>query len=256
MERPSIVPKNLSNAINYKIIIVIFTLVITTHLVINYGPGSENKELTSSIVSMINPMVAGVTSVIVGFRYSMTNVFTRAYVSLGIGLICAGIGEILYVLYDIVFNINPFPSFADVFFLAYYPFILAHLIINLRFFKLKYSKKIVMWLICFPIIYTSTFFTFYEYVDSFEMMVSMAYIIPDSIALALVVVGANLFRHGTIGAAWFILLIGMFFISSADFWYYHLESSEEYSLDHPVNILWYAGYWVVTYALLKHKMAI
>jgi len=35
-----------------------------------------------------------------------------------------------------------------------------------------------------------------------------------------------------------------------------IEIVEGYDLTHPVNTLWYAGYWIVAYALLKHKKII
>lgn len=253
MSAPSTVPERLSNAVNYKVIAAIIMSVTLVHLFITYGPYSDSKDLNSSIFSMINPLVAGFLSVIVGFRYSMTRVFTRAYVCLGIGFLSAGVGEILYFLYDVVYGINPFPSLADVFFLAYYPFVMAHLVINIRFFKQSYSKKTILWLVLFPITYTASFFAFYQYDVGLETVISLAYIVPDSVTLALTIVAANLFRHGAIGAVWFILLIGLFFISAADYWYYHLEALDEYSLEHPVNVLWYAGYWIVTYALFKHR---
>jgi hypothetical protein len=256
MEGPTTVPEKISNPINYKILIMITVVVSVIHFIINYGLDSENRDSLTQIISIINPLVAGITSMIVGFRYGMTNVFTRSYVLLGIGFLCVTIGETLYFIFDIVFDIDPFPSFADVFFLLFYPFVLAHLVINLKFFKPKYSKKIIFWLVCFPTVYALSFFTFYKHTDNIVTMITVGYVVPSSISLALAVVGANLFRQGIIGATWSILLIGMISISSADVWYSYLETSDSYSLDHPVNILWYAGYWIVTYALLKHKTSL
>lgn len=253
MEEPTVVPEKISNPINYKILIIIIVAVTVTHFIINYGLDSENRNSLILLISIINPLVAGITSMIVGFRYGMTNVFTRSYVLLGIGFVCVAIGETLYFILDSVFGIDPFPSFADVFFLLFYPFVLAHLVINLKFFKPKYSKKIIFWFICFPTVYVLSFLIFYEHTDDIETMITIGYVVPSSISLTLAVVGANLFRQGIIGAAWSILLIGMISISSADVWYSYLETSDYYSLDHPVNILWYVGYWIVTYALLKHK---
>jgi len=251
-----VVPEKISNPISYRVIIMIIVAVIIIHFIINYSLDSKERNFMILFITVTNPLVSGITSVFIGFRYSMTNVFTRAYVSLGIGLICVGIGELLYFFYDNVFGINPFPSFADVFFVMFYPFVLTHLIINLKFFKPKYSKKIIVWLTSFPFIYITTFSLFYEHTDNLETAITFGYVVPSSICLALAVVGTNLFRQGTIGAAWFILLIGMISISSADVWYSYLETSDHYSLEHPVNILWYAGYWVVTYALIKHKTAL
>jgi len=41
-----------------------------------------------------------------------------------------------------------------------------------------------------------------------------------------------------------------------DTWYYNLELFEAYNLVHPVNMFWYAGYWLVIYALIKLKKII
>ncbi|MDG7050788.1 MAG: hypothetical protein JRZ94_06265 [Nitrososphaerota archaeon] len=256
MKDPKVVPDSLKSPINYKFILCIIVGVISIHLIINNLADEENSEFYSSIFSIINPLATGVMGITVGFRYGMTVIFTRAYVALGIGFVCAGIGEILYFLYDLIFEITPFPSFADVFFLSYYPFILAHLVINIRFFKTKFSTKTKIWLIGFPLLYSTMFFAFYQSDDALETALSMAFIIPDSIALALAVLGAIMFRQGLIGTAWFILLLGMISISSADIVYYQLESLGQYSLDHPVNIFWYVGYWIIFYALYKHKQIV
>jgi hypothetical protein len=53
-----------------------------------------------------------------------------------------------------------------------------------------------------------------------------------------------------------MLVIGIFFYSFADVWYYYLEEIEEFSIIHPVNTLWLVSNIFMVYALYKHKKTI
>ena len=52
----------------------------------------------------------------------------RPWITIGIGMIALLIGSLLAALYQVILGYVPSPSFADVFFLAFYPLILAGLL--------------------------------------------------------------------------------------------------------------------------------
>ncbi|QLH09294.1 hypothetical protein DSQ19_07255 [Candidatus Nitrosotenuis sp. DW1] len=72
--------------------------------------------------------------------------------------------------------------------------------------------------------------------------------------LSITAYGASLFRGGFVATAWFVLLVGLIINTGADVWYYQLESLDQYNLKSPVNVLWFIGYWIVTYSLYKTKI--
>jgi len=62
-----------------------------------------------------------------------------------------------------------------------------------------------------------------------------------------------IFRQGTLGIPWLILAIGIVLTTLGDNWYSYLDVYNQYSVTHPLNLLWYCGYLVIAYALYKHK---
>ncbi len=96
--------------------------------------------------------------------------------------------------------------------------------------------------------------------DAGEMTFDVAYGIiftgGSSITLAFAALGAKTFKEGVLGKAWLILLIGILATTIGDVYYYYLEAIGDYSLHHPVNMFWYASYWIIIYALIKHKSII
>jgi len=77
--------------------------------------------------------------------------------------------------------------------------------------------------------------------------------IGSAITLAFAILGAKIFKEGALGTVWFLLVIGILVNTIGDVWYYHLEIFGQYDLMHPVNIFWYSSYWLMVYALYRHK---
>ena len=107
-----------------------------------------------------------------------------------------------------------------------------------------------------PIVIISiyVFSSFEEFGEAnFDFYYGNIFIVGSSITLTFAIFGARVFRQGVLGKAWLLLVIGIFFTTTGDVWYYYLEVFEEYDLYHPVNVFWYASYWIIVYALIKHK---
>jgi hypothetical protein len=257
-KEPKIVPDKLDNPINYKIIVLIIAAVVTTHVIVNFGLSNYDGETIISIIAIINPLASGIAGVFVGLRYAGTKVFQRAYVTLGMGYLCVAVGEMFYYIYDVIFDEPPFPSIADAFFLVFYPLIIIHLLVNIRFFAPKIPKvSTLAWLTILPIAITVFFVNVYgDLENGLEFAISIGYVIPAAVSLALTIYGTIIFKEGIIGKVWLILLFGVLSITFADIWYSYLEANDGFDLKHPVNVFWYAGYWIIVYSLYKHKQSI
>lgn len=253
---PTVVPDKLEDRINLKIIALIIGLTITFQICLSVLPDEDTQDQIIYYVSIINPLCATIASFFIARRYASTLVFGKAYLSLACGFLCATIAEILYYVYESVLQIEAYPSPADIFFFALYPFLLAHLIINTRFFKPKISVKELLWMAAIPISIISTYITLslaqLEEVN-FDFYYGIIFVIEPAITLSFAILGAKVFKGGTLGVAWFVLVIAIISLTIGDVWYYYLEIFGDYSLLHPVNLFWYAGYWIVIYALYKHK---
>jgi len=260
---PNVVPENLKNPINYKILVLIFAGALTFQSILYFIPESESEkyDLIISIVSFVNPLATSIASFVIWRRYGGTLVFGRAYFFLGMAYFMVFSAELTYLIYDLVLNIDPYPSIADVFFFALYPFTLIHLILNIKFFKLKIlqTEKKLLFIIPIFIIITYVLSSILsangnaeDYI-SFDFFYGLIFAIGSGITLSFAILGAKIFREGALGTVWLLLVIGILVNTIGDVWYYHLEIFGEYDLMHPVNIFWYSSYWLMVYALYRHK---
>lgn len=258
MSTPNIVPDKLETNINYKIIIGIILTVIGFHFLVNHGLEFENADLLISIFSFLNPLAVTIASFIVAVKYIDAGLYRKAYVALGFAYLMIFLGEMTYLTYDLFLGIDPYPSIADMFFFLQYPLALVYLILNIRFFS-TFTKKSKVWITILPVMiltaYASIAFTeLGEF--GFDFFYGVLFVTFASILLAFAVLGATIFREGLLGKAWMILVIGILSLTIGDIWYYYLEFLGEFDLTHPVNLFWYAGYWIIIYALYKHKKTI
>ena len=259
-EVPEVVPEKIRSPFDYRALIGIAALVITFHVTINYFIPTDDADTIASIFSFINPLILVIIGFTVAAKYRKTAVFGKSYLALSIGYLGIFLGEVTYMIYDIVYNIEPYPSIADVFFMQY-PLLLIHLILNIKFFAPKFSSRSKLWIAIMPILvllaYTTISTTEAEVgIFDFDFYYGSIFVYFSALTLSFAVIGAIIFKEGVMGKAWMLLVIGVLFNTIGDTWYYNLELFGEYELVHPVNMFWYAGYWLVTYALIKHKKTV
>lgn len=259
MKTPEIVPEKIDSRINVKIIILIVFAAIVFQYAINNLLDLDNSDLISSIVSIVNPLAVSIAGFVISYRYRNSLIFGKSYLLLSFGFLSVFFGEITYLIYDVVLEIEPYPSIADVFFFAYSPLLIGHLIINIRFFQPTTKTITKIWMASIPIFIIITYglLSLYQIGEAnFDFYYGIIFILAVSITLSLTIHGAKIFKEGALGKSWLILVLGVLSLTLGDSIYYYLEILESYDLAHPVNLLWYAGYWIIVYALLKHKETI
>ena len=255
MASPDVVPEKLENPIDIRVLLIILGAGAVIYAALNVIDESSTGNLAFVLSVGIASGVA-TTSFIVAKRYWGTNVFGRSYLSLGLAFLCYAIAEIMYYTLDLILGIDPYPSIADVFFFALYPFSLSHIILNIRFFNTKIPKHAKIWIPLIPI----TFFLLYSSLSfqeideaNFDYFYGIIFVIGASITVSLALLGAVTFRQGLLGVVWLLLLIGLLLNAIGDLWYYSLEIYGIYFDAHPVTVIWYVANLMIIYSLLKHK---
>lgn len=253
------VPDKLTSSISYKVIFAIVIVNIVSHY---YGVLSKN-DLFVYVFSIACPVTAGIASLIVSKGYSASTtskVFQRGFFCFGIALLSTATGDFIYFIYDVG---NSYPSIADIFYFPFYPLVIIHLFLNIRFFKYDFpqvllkEKKDLIWLISVP----SIIFAFYVLLSdglsySIEALLSNYYVAIVAISLSLNVYAVKIFKEGALGKPWLLLLFGILAFNVADVIYYHLESINSYDALNPINMLWNIGYLIIAYSLIKHDKII
>jgi hypothetical protein len=136
---------------------------------------------------------------------------------------------------------------------------MVHIILNVRFFQTKISLLNKFWICIIPaaIVIGYSSLALSEIGEAnFDFYYGVVFVSSTSIVLALALLGAIVFRGGALGIVWVLLLLGILLTSVGDIWYFHLELFDAYGPGHPVELLWYTGYWTIFYALYKHRKII
>ena len=278
-DAPQVVAEKLGSPINFKIVGVIAGIVLGFHFLVNYLGESDAYVSTSDALvsgfSLIIPLSVSIFAFLTSRKYSGALVYSKAYIMLGVAFLLMFFAEVTYIIYDLILDLDPYPSIADVFFFLFYPLIIVYLIINLRFFAPKISKSGLALTIGMPIIATISYlylvispyltetalseFGIFEIIEdfgSFDFYYGMIFIAAASVTLGLAIHTATIFRGGLIGTAWLILVVGIILNLVGDTWYYYSEVTTGYALTDPVNLCWYSAYLLILYALYKHKTAL
>ena len=258
--KPDVVPERLKTKIDYRILILIAGIVISFQAYLYYAfPKPDDASGLLDIVSIINPTIATIFGFYVAKQYKGSEVFGKAYLALAIALAMNAVGETVYGIYDTLGMDTTF-TVADILFYSFYPLVLVHLVLNIRFFKPKISNLTKTWVIAIPVIITSVYtYLSYSKLDhspDLTFFSGLTYVILSSTVLSGTMLGARIFKQGVLGVAWLVLLIGIILTTIGDIWYGYLDTFDQYTLTHPMNMCYYAGYLVIAYALYKHQKII
>lgn len=257
--RPESVPDKIKSSIDKRVLLLILVMAVSFQTFITIMPNSEELDIFVASISILNPLVASFMSFVVAQRYGGSQVFGKAYLALALGLFMMFLGESTWYYFLYFLEIEPFPSIADIFFFAFYPLSAIHIIVNLRFFQTKMNPKSKIMLIVLPLTIISTYsiLSLQEIGEpNFEFYYGMVFVAASSVVLALALAGSLVFRGGVLGIAWVLMLLGLLLTNVGDTWYFYLETFGAYVDGHPVELLWYSGYWIITYGLYKHKKII
>ncbi len=258
-DKPDIVPEKIQSPINYRILLLILGLVVSFQIYLYIAfPKPDDASHLVDVVSVINPLISSIAAFFVVKKYWGSKVFGKAYLALALGLTMNFLGETVYGVYDTLgYNTTFGPM--DILFYTFYPLVLTHLVLNIRFFKPKISYFTKAWVVAIPIVIISVYsiLSFQKHGEAnFDFYTGLIYVILSSTILSGTLLGVRVFKQGVLGTAWLVLLIGIILQTTGDVWYSYLDTFNQYTLTHPMNLLYYASYMVIVYALYKHQKII
>ncbi len=166
------------------------------------------------------------------------------------------IADQLWTIIELIYKEKPFPSSADVFYLAGYPCYFVFSILYLNPFKNAISRKmtIAALLIAIVVLIPNLYMTFENNSGETQTAIILGAIYPiaDAIILVPSLIGVALFFRGKVNFLWSLLLIGFICEVSADtaFQYFSLDNS--IYTGHPVDILFLWTYLFFSFGLYDH----
>ena len=150
--------------INYVVILLMLVAIIPYVILNTYEPQIDTQYDFFELMFPLSEFVAGIFGISVATKYWGSKVFGKAFLTIGLGYVCAGIATTTFGIYEVVLKeSNPFPGLSDVFLVPFYLLIFFHLFTTVRHFKKKFSRTDKLTIIFLPLIATSIFIMAYSF---------------------------------------------------------------------------------------------
>ena len=162
---------------------------------------------------------ATISVLYLAYLYNPTTKVGKVWLFLGLGLLLKTIGEFLFSYFLLFTDIPPFPSIADIFFLAAYPFWYIAFYIQIKLISVKLTKgeKIIVFSVfitlCILTFITAIILPTFELyplssLDIFLLVLGASYPLCDLVLLISILILITKLRKGKMEIAWILILSG------------------------------------------------
>lgn len=195
------------------------------------------------------------TSVLV-IRFKKTGSHGKAWLFFLGTAISWFIAETTWSILEIVYHSNPFPSLADVFYLAGYPFLLCFVIYYIKPVRKAATKRmligatIISISMMFPSIYMA--YNFDPKVSLIENAIATTYPIGDSIVFIPALIGVILFFKGEVNFTWSLVCVAIILQVVGDTTFQIATFTNTYYTGHPADILFLWSYLFFSFGVYDH----
>lgn len=188
--------------------------------------------------------------------YKHNNSQSKAFLLFTIGVSFWFIADQLWVIYENIYDVDPFPSIADFFYVGAYPFFVFFLILSLKPIKKLITRKI--WLFSFLLAFSFLIPSIMGCIDSlnedggldiFSKSIALSYPILSSFQLAPAIVGILFMTKKGANYSWMLLLFGFLLYSISDTFYLFSELDGSYHDGHPVDLMYLYSYIVLIFSV-------
>lgn len=235
---------------------LLFTLIAILIMVANYF-GHDYAIWTYNLINLAITAPLVVFSTLLMIRERFHSTFGKAWIFFTVFVILWFIAERIWTVYDLVYKVNPFPSEADIFWIAAYPFYFIFTVYYLKPFKSIISVKVGI-ITSGVTITVAIFFMYYismqeSTVSGFETILGLVYPMMDTIALVPIMIGLFLFFRGQVNFLWSCMLIGVLCFVVADFGWLVFMLDDTYYSGHPIDIIYIWAYLFLLYGTYDHN---
>lgn len=217
--------------------------------------GEDIAKITSSMLYIPIPGALVVFSVIIAKRFGKIGKHGYAWMSF-IGLAVSWfIAEQIWLVEEIAYNNDPFPSLADVFYFAGYPFLMIFSIYYLKPVRKAISKSIFCFaviastILSIPAIYIA--YTNYNE-NALETALSTLYPVVDTIVMIPALIGLLLFFKGEVNFLWSLACLAILCNVVGDTGFQIMSLNESYYTGSILEIPYLWAYLFFTFGVYSH----
>ncbi|HSB83696.1 MAG TPA: hypothetical protein VLD64_04350 [Nitrosarchaeum sp.] len=235
-----------------KFLIIILILLVTVNVVANFI-GENVAILVGNFMYIPVAVSLVVVSTMKMFQSGFTGKHGMAWIALTVCAVSWLIAELTWIFYEVILNIDPFPSFADIFYLLGYPFLFMFLIFYIEPVQKAITKKMiaVATLLSLSILIPSLFIALQDNsnMSYFEAILAGAYPVVDALIIIPALIGIALFFKGQVNFMWTLVCIGIFSLFVADTVFLFAQLDMWYYTGHPIEVLFYFMYVLISYGV-------
>lgn len=197
-----------------------------------------------------------IMSMLIISRFGMSGNTGLAWISFGGYAISWFIAEMLWIIQELYLKIDPFPSAADIFYLAGYPFLLMFFIAYLQPVRSAITKKMLIVVSAFAIgiLIPSLYFAIApgKSTDLLQCVLSIIYPIFDVMVMIPALLGVTLFFKGQVNFIWTLICLGTISLFVADTAFLFEQNKDSYYTGNPMEIMFYWNYILLTFGIYGH----
>ncbi|WP_048109300.1 sensor histidine kinase [Nitrosarchaeum koreense] len=251
--------KQNKNKKDHNPIIFLTCVLVGITLLYQLRPFLEDSQfiLISIPAYTIIPVILILFSFVLTIKLHKQNNFqSKAFVLFTIGVSFWFIAEQIWVIYEDIYDVDPFPSIADIFYVGAYPFFVGFLLLSLKPIKKLITKKI--WLFAFLLSLSFVIPSMIGYFNSFDedegldvfsKSVLLLYPIMSGFQLAPAIIGILFMVKKSINYSWMLMLFAFLIYSVSDTFYLFSELNGTYHDGHPVDVMYLYSYILLIFSV-------
>lgn len=236
----------------------LFFSLLSTGLIILLS-NFATEHVRATVTNLIYGPVTGalvVLSIIIVTRFHTTGAHGKAWILFAIFTAFWFTAEQLWMIYELVYGLDPWPSVADYFYVGGYPFLFAFSIFYLYPLRKAISKKLVTSTLAISVLLLiPTFYIAYDpnpEANEYETALAASYPILDAIVLFPALIGLALFFKGEVNFLWSLICLATILNVVADTGFLMMSADDSYYTGHPIDILYLWAYVLFSFGVYSH----
>ncbi|AFS80067.1 histidine kinase [Candidatus Nitrosopumilus koreensis AR1] len=210
---------------------------------------------------LFSTAILTIVAIVVGIKlYKQKHYQTKGFFLFAIGAVFWFIAEFIWLMYDHIWDGSPFPSEADIFYVAAYPPMTTFLFISLKPVLNSVSRNVWLFAIALAasFLFPSVTAAYDDMLgeDAFPTAIALAYPIMGSIQVVPAIVGIMYLAKKGANFSWMLILFGFIIYGTADTFFLFAELDGTYYDGHPVDLLWLYTYILLIFAFyIRYKIS-
>ncbi len=245
------------SSVNHKQILIFLILTLVAISTIYQLRTFLNDELFSWISIPVYVILPGIltfySSVLTIKLFRQKHFQAKAFFFFTLGTASWFIAEQIWQAYDFIWDGEPFPSEADIFYFLSYPLFAIFLFISIKPIIKSVSKKVWLFAIVLSFSFViPSFLVTYDNISEeeiFAVLLALSYPILTSFEMIPAIIGILFLSKKGANFFWILLLFGIIIYSISDTFFLFSTLDDSYYDGHPVDLMYNFSYIVLIFSL-------